>query len=141
MLCLRQACYEGNGLAPDAEDALLWLGRATKTLLAVDVSDMSVESMTNVSSASLISRRAQLRRNRQLGLVGSPYSSFQTEASMFEGEVLAKAALLLGFLHLDGEATKFDAGEALKWFKVALLNDCAEAERIIGTLFNTGQYG
>ncbi|KAL0034572.1 hypothetical protein WJX79_008881 [Trebouxia sp. C0005] len=92
---LGRACYEGVGVAADAQDALLWLGRATKTLLAEDI---NVESISNVSTASLLARRTQL--------------------------------------HLDRRQA-----EALKWFKVALLNDCAEAERIIGTLFNTGQYG
>lgn len=113
----------------------MWLGRATRTLLA---EDLNVESIANVSTASLLARRNQMHHDRQQGIV---WTSFQTESSMPEEQVLAKAALLLGFLHLDGEATKFDAAEALKWFKVALLNDCAEAERIIGTLFNTGQYG
>ncbi len=133
-----QACYEGVGVAADAQDALLWLGRATKTLLAEDI---NVESISNVSTASLLARRSQLHHDRRQGFPCNRRVNFQTESSMPEEQVLAKAALLLGFLHLDGEATKFDAAEALKWFKVALLNDCAEAERIIGTLFNTGQYG
>lgn len=126
------------GVAADAQDALLWLGRATKTLLAEDI---NVESISNVSTASLLARRTQLHLDRRQGFPYTRRVNFQTESSMPEEQVLAKAALLLGFLHLDGEATKFDAAEALKWFKVALLNDCAEAERIIGTLFNTGQYG
>jgi len=133
-----QACYEGVGVAADAQDALLWLGRATKTLLAEDI---NVESISNVSTASLLARRSQLHLDRRQGFPCNRRVNFQTDSSMPEEQVLAKAALLLGFLHLDGEATKFDAAEALKWFKVALLNDCAEAERIIGTLFNTGQYG
>ncbi len=133
-----QACYEGVGVAADAQEALLWLGRATKTLLAEDT---NVESISNVSTASLLARRSQLHHDRRQGVPCSRRANSQTESSMPDEQVLAKAALLLGFLHLDGEATKFDAAEALKWFKVALLNDCAEAERIIGTLFNTGQYG
>ncbi|DBB12840.1 TPA: hypothetical protein ACH3X3_005602 [Trebouxia sp. C0006] len=135
---LGRACYEGVGVAADAQDALLWLGRATKTLLAEDI---NVESISNVSTASLLARRSQLHLDRRQGFPCNRRVNFQTDSSMPEEQVLAKAALLLGFLHLDGEATKFDAAEALKWFKVALLNDCAEAERIIGTLFNTGQYG
>ena len=133
-----QACYEGVGAASDAEDALLWLGRATKTLLAEDV---SVDAIFNVSTASLLARRDQIHHDRQQGILQHSSVRLHTACSMPEEQVLAKSALLLGFLHLDGEATKFDAGEALKWFKVALLNNCAEAERIIGTLFNTGQYG
>lgn len=135
---LLQACYEGVGVAADAQDALLWLGRASKTLLA---EDLSVESISNTSTASLLARRIRMQRDRQQGGINHSRAVFNTEVSMPEEQVLAKTALLLGFLHLDGEATKFDAAEALKWFKVALLNDCAEAARIIGTLFNTGQYG
>ena len=100
-----------------------------------------MEAVANVSTASLLARRNQMHRERQQGTVHPTSNSFHTACSMPDEQVLAKSALLLGFLHLDGEATKFNAGEALKWFKVALLNDCAEAERIIGTLFNTGQYG
>ena len=136
--CLVQACYEGVGIAADAQEALLWLGRATKTLLA---EELSLESISNVSTGGLLARRNQLQYQRRQGLAHHRKPSFQTACSMPEEQVLAKAALLLGFLHLDGEATKFDAAEALKWFKVALLNDCPEAERIIGSLFNTGQYG
>lgn len=135
---LGRACYEGVGVAADAQDALLWLGRASKTLLA---EDLSVESISNTSTASLLARRIRMQRDRQQGGINHSRAVFNTEVSMPEEQVLAKTALLLGFLHLDGEATKFDAAEALKWFKVALLNDCAEAARIIGTLFNTGQYG
>jgi len=120
-----QACYEGVGVAADAQDALLWLARATKTLIA---EDLGVESISNISTASLLVRRNQMHHDRQQGMLDNSKTSFRTEASMPEEQVLAKAALLLGFLHLDGEATKFDAAEALKWFKVALLNDCAEAE-------------
>ena len=130
-----QACYEGAGMASDAQDALLWLSRAAKTLLA---SEKQGESICNMSTASLIARRNQVDRTSNLDV---KHSSFSTPCSMPEQEVLAKAALLLGFLHLDGEATRFDSGEALRWFKVALLHDCPESERVIGTLFNTGQYG
>lgn len=82
-----------------------------------------------------------MHHDRQQGILQHSSVRLHTACSMPDEQVLAKSALLLGFLHLDGEATRFDAGEALKWFKVALLNNCAEAERIIGTLFNTGQYG
>lgn len=122
-------------MASDAQDALLWLSRAAKAVLAADVAG---ESIGNMSTANLIARRSLLG---EAGSGHAQHASFSTACSISEREVLAKAALLLGFLHLDGEATKFNAGEALKWFKIALLHDCSEAERIIGTLFNTGQYG
>lgn len=124
-------------MAPDAQDAMLWLSRAAKTLLAFDPYG---EVTGNKSVASIIARRSWLRENSTDWLTESN-DLFETSCSLPWRDVLAKSALLLGFLHLDGEATKFDAGEGLKWFKIALLHECTEAERIIGTLFNTGQYG
>ena len=124
-------------MVPDAQDAMLWLSRAAKTLLAYDPSG---ESIGNISVARLITRRNQLRDDDTVWL-GAQDAMFTTSCSLSWRDTLAKTALLLGFLHLDGEATKFDAGEGLKWFKIALLHECTEAERIIGTLFNTGQYG
>ena len=115
----------------------MWLGRATRTLVA---EDLSIDAISNVSTASLLARRNEMHLDQQQGMFQHRSTRFHTACSMPEEQVLAKSALLLGFLHLDGEATKFDAGEALKWFKIALLNNCTEAERIIGTLFNTGQY-
>ena len=52
-------------------------------------------------------------------------------------------ALMLGLLHLDGEAeaVKADAGEAVRWLRIAAQYGSREAPGILGTLFNTGQYG
>ncbi|KAK9818231.1 hypothetical protein WJX72_009147 [[Myrmecia] bisecta] len=55
--------------------------------------------------------------------------------------LLSSAALLLGYLHFDGEAAKQDVAEAVRWFKVAAASGSREAENMLGTLFNTGQYG
>eukprot|EP00271_Cylindrocystis_brebissonii_P013734 TRINITY_DN3391_c0_g1_i1.p1 TRINITY_DN3391_c0_g1~~TRINITY_DN3391_c0_g1_i1.p1 ORF type:complete len:257 (+),score=58.44 TRINITY_DN3391_c0_g1_i1:847-1617(+) len=55
--------------------------------------------------------------------------------------ITAAAALLLGYMYLDGEGTqRIDHGEAVKWFKAAGALGCREAEKTIGWLWNTGQY-
>jgi hypothetical protein len=54
--------------------------------------------------------------------------------------ILAQAAHVLGFLHLDGEGTKQDTGAALQCFKTARLCGCTEAGSVLGSLFRNGQY-
>lgn len=54
---------------------------------------------------------------------------------------LAVASLLLGLLHLDGEGSRVDVPEAMRWLKQAALLGSAEAERVLGSLYNTGQFG
>lgn len=49
-----------------------------------------------------------------------------------------QSAHILGYLCLDGEGTKTDAGAALRWFRLAQRAGCAEAGRMIGSLLNTG---
>lgn len=48
---------------------------------------------------------------------------------------------MLGLLHLDGEAARADAGEAVRWLRIAARHGSREAPAVLGTLFNTGQYG
>ena len=50
-------------------------------------------------------------------------------------------AFMLGLLHLDGEAAKADAAEAVRWLRLAASYGSREAPALLGTLFNTGQYG
>lgn len=54
---------------------------------------------------------------------------------------LAVVALLLGLLHLDGEGSRVDVPEAMRWLKHAAMLGSAEAERVLGSLYNTGQFG
>ncbi len=53
---------------------------------------------------------------------------------------LAVAALLLGYVHLDGEGGRVDRVEAIRWFKVAVQHGSVEGERVLGSLYNTGQF-
>ena len=55
-------------------------------------------------------------------------------------ECRATAAGIMGFLHLDGEGTAACNVTAIKWFKVAAENGCAEALKTLGWLYSTGQY-
>ena len=55
-------------------------------------------------------------------------------------ECRATAAGIMGFLHLDGEGTQACNQSAIKWFKVAADNGCAEALKTLGWLYSTGQY-
>lgn len=55
---------------------------------------------------------------------------------------LASAGLLLGYILLDGESSmRQDLQEAVRWFKVSAKHGSKEAEKILGSLYNTGQYG
>jgi TPR repeat protein len=55
--------------------------------------------------------------------------------------VLREAALVLAFLHLDGEGVARDRARACLLFKAAAGAGCAEAAKNLGTIFRTGQYG
>lgn len=61
--------------------------------------------------------------------------------SFSTGTLLSKAALHLGYLALDGEATKKDLESAVAWFRLASKGGSRDAEIALGTLLRTGQYG
>ncbi len=46
--------------------------------------------------------------------------------------MIARAAVVLGYLHFDGEATRADAGEACRLFKLAAACGSREGERVLG---------
>eukprot|EP00898_Chlorokybus_atmophyticus_P003133 jgi/Chlat1/3820/Chrsp26S03972 len=48
--------------------------------------------------------------------------------------------LLLGYIYHDGEGTRSDNSEAVRWFKFAVSLGNREAGRMLGMLWNTGQY-
>ena len=62
------------------------------------------------------------------------------KSSALAPECRATAAGIMGFLHLDGEGTAACNTTAIKWFKVAAENGCAEALKTLGWLYSTGQY-
>ena len=119
----------------DPQEAMLWLSKAAETLLA---HDPEAETTRGMSVASVLARRNQLRKH-DIVAVNVKSAPFTTDVSLAWREVLAKTSLLMGYLHMDGEVVEHDVWEAVQWFKVALLHECTEAERIIQTLFNSGQ--
>lgn len=92
------------------------------------------EDICKMPIAKVLTRRDQLRKHDVVA-VNVQNATFTTDYSLAWREVLAKTALLLGYLHMDGE----DLGEAVQSFKIALLHECTEAEWIIKTLFETRQ--
>ena len=56
-------------------------------------------------------------------------------------EHLSIAATMLGYLHMDGDGTKMDNIQATKWFAVGKANGNKEAEKTLGWMWNTGQFG
>ena len=55
--------------------------------------------------------------------------------------LLSSLGLLLGYMHLDGEAFPRSNEKAVQWFRVAADNGSRDAEIALGWMFNTGQYG
>lgn len=46
----------------------------------------------------------------------------------------------MGYLAFDGEGTRTDKQEAVRFFKLAAQAGCREAQQVLGWIFNTGQY-
>ena len=55
--------------------------------------------------------------------------------------MVCRGAHLLGLLHLDGEASRAEPAEAVKWLRIAAHHGSREAPALLGSLYNTGQYG
>ncbi|KAL6752891.1 hypothetical protein V8C86DRAFT_2438831 [Haematococcus lacustris] len=56
--------------------------------------------------------------------------------------VLASAAIILGFMHFDGDGgMRVDQALACNLFKLAALAGSREAAQVLGWMFSTGQYG
>jgi len=54
--------------------------------------------------------------------------------------ILSQCSHIVGVIHLDGDATKQDSSMAIKWFQIAHQSGCAEAGKILYSLFRSGQY-
>ena len=62
------------------------------------------------------------------------------EVCGLHSRVLTQAGLVLGYLSFDGEGTRSDKQEAVRYFKLASQAGCREAQQVLGWIFNTGQY-
>jgi hypothetical protein len=68
--------------------------------------------------------------------------SVQDDAAKAEvRERRAHAALMLGYLHLDGEGTRRDNGAAVAHMRAAAALGNTEAQSTLGSLYNSGQFG
>jgi TPR repeat protein len=128
------AAYHGScdvGQDPDA--AAMWLGRALK---AVQQADAAAEAA------------AERRRAAAADGAGGGSSSSSPAAPVaaiiippaVRLRVLREAALVLGYLHFDGEGVATDKAKSCTLFKIAADAGCNEAAQVRGWMFNTGQY-
>lgn len=76
-----------------------------------------------------------------LGVVGRQARLRQRRANTVLEEQVARASLLLGYLHMDGEGTKASNLEAVRHMRRAALLGDEEAHRTLGWMYNTGQFG
>ena len=68
-------------------------------------------------------------------------SAVQDEASAAVRDRRAQAQLMLGYLHLDGEGTKRDNAAAVAHMRAASELGSSDAQTVLGSLYNTGQFG
>lgn len=134
MLC---PCLQGlMGLPHDCEEALMWLSRCARQLEGV--------VPANAAAGPATGRPSDSGKPLAAGAPTHPPTTPQLPV-LLSGEgcrvVLAQAAHILGYLHLDGEGTRADTAVAIRWFRLAERCGCRDAGRVMGSLFNTGQYG
>ncbi|KAL4515106.1 hypothetical protein Ndes2526A_g09328 [Nannochloris sp. 'desiccata'] len=128
------AYYHGEGaltVQQDSEEALFWLNKAAKTLLA------SVQDLENSNLTSNNDNNNSEITPRQLHFT-SGHSVLMSDS--LSTLALKEASHILGVLHLDGDATKQDSGVAIKWLQIAEMCGCNEAGRMLQSLFRSGQY-
>lgn len=65
----------------------------------------------------------------------------QERAQSEQSDRIAHAHLMLGYLHLDGEGTRRDNGAAVTHMRAAAGRGNAEAQKTLGWMYNTGQFG
>ncbi|KAG7666940.1 hypothetical protein Ndes2526B_g04580 [Nannochloris sp. 'desiccata'] len=128
------AYYHGEGaltVQQDSEEALFWLNKAAKTLLA------SVQDVENSNLTSNNDNNNSEITPRQLHFTSGHCFLMSDSLSTL---ALKEASHILGVLHLDGDATKQDSGVAIKWLQIAEMCGCNEAGRMLQSLFRSGQY-
>lgn len=64
-----------------------------------------------------------------------------SEAARLHRRVACEGGLVLGYLSFDGEGTRTDVQEAVRFFKLASQAGCKEAQHCLGWMYNTGQFG
>lgn len=126
MVRVATAYYHGEGnMAWDAEEALRWFKKAVGGCN---------QGKPNGTKQGENEPGIVVDRNETMD------DKIQDHFERQDVKLQAQAALMLGFMHLDGEGTKTDVAEAVKWFKKASSHGNGEAQKQLGVLFNTGQY-
>jgi hypothetical protein len=124
------AYYHGEGaltVQQDSEEALFWLNKAAKTLIA------SIKDLENIGTANNNGETTPRKLH------------FASEHCLLMSDDVCRMALkeashILGVIHLDGDATKQDTGVAIKWLQMAEMCGCNEAAKMVQSLFRSGQY-
>jgi ribosomal protein L24E len=127
------AYYRGEGaltVQQDSEEALFWLNKAAKALIA------SSQDLENVNFTSSSNSNSEITP-RKLHFTSEQCFLMSDSLCM---TALKEASHILGVIHLDGDATKQDTGTAIKWLQMAEMCGCNEAGRMLQSLFRSGQY-
>lgn len=108
-------CFIHSGTDVDAEESLKWLTKALKKILAVSsLSKICADALAPLQLAA--KARAFVPPGQELVML----------------RMIERAALVLGYLHHDGEGTKADPGEACRLFRLAAACGSREGERVLG---------
>jgi Sel1 repeat len=129
------AYYHGEGaltVQQDIEEALFWLNKAAKTLIAAvhGLENSNITMNTSNNNSEMAPRQLQFTSPEHLLLMSDSLSTM----------ALKESSHILGVIHLDGDATKQDTGVAIKWLQMAEMCGCMEAGRMLQSLFRSGQY-
>ena len=144
---LTAICITCAGVELDSEEALKWLSKAIKSILAVN-------SFTQIKVEAVVPKVPLQAPSQEEDPVcfdppPPPISRFVSEAVSSVVPVglepvllqmLARSAVVVGYLFHDGEGTKADPSEAVRLFRLAAACGSREGERVLGWLWNTGQF-
>jgi TPR repeat protein len=150
------AAYHGkDGAQQDAEDAALWLGRALRQAMPPGQTlpggggggGFGTGSGSGAASGAAAAARSQSQQQQQSQQQSQQQQQQQNEPppEQLDAEtrtaILTEGALVLGYLYVDGEGVAAaDRSRAVALFKLSADAGCAEAESVLGWMFNTGQY-
>lgn len=140
------AAYHGSdGAAQDAESAALWLGRALRQAQGQAQGQQQPPQQQQPSTGEQTSGGPTCPTTTA---PAPPTSSAPPPLpppplpEALRVRVLREAALILGYIHFDGEGSaREDRERACAYFRAAKEAGCEEAAAALGWAYNTGQYG
>lgn len=110
---------------------------ATKPLSSPTNDSLGEQNTSTASSSSSTLLLPAVPATCPAAVASEPCSRQQVGLQV---RVLTQAGLVLGYLAFDGEGTRTDKQEAVRFFKLAAQAGCREAQQVLGWIFNTGQY-